>query len=103
MRQAAGLRQLTSSLATLQQRLADALELAALEDPALADDLAKEVLALGAELDRRETEAMLSGRYDQGERDPGHSRRRRRHRLAGLGRHAAAHVLALGGAIELCR
>ncbi len=66
MRQAAGLRQLTSSLATLQQRLADALELAALEDPALADDLAKEVLALGAELDRRETEAMLSGRYDQG-------------------------------------
>jgi peptide chain release factor 2 len=66
MRQAAGLRQLTSGLAALQQRLADARELAALEDPALADDLAKEVLALRAELDRRETEAMLSGEYDRG-------------------------------------
>jgi peptide chain release factor 2 len=66
MRRAAGLRQLTSSLAALQQRLADARELAALDDPALADDLAKEVLALSSELDRRETEAMLSGEYDQG-------------------------------------
>ncbi len=66
MRRAAGLRQLTSGLAALQQRLTDALELATLEDPALADDLANEVLALSAEFDRRETEAMLSGEYDQG-------------------------------------
>ena len=66
MRQASSLRALTAGLAALQQRLTDAQELAGLEDPALSDDLALEVSALQADLDRRETEAMLSGEYDQG-------------------------------------
>ena len=66
MRQAASLRLLTTSLAALQQRLADARELAALEDPALEQDLTREAESLSGEIDRRETEAMLSGEYDRG-------------------------------------
>jgi peptide chain release factor 2 len=66
MRQASSLRALTEGLAALQQRLADAQELAALEDPSLADELAAEVGALQADLGHRETEAMLSGEYDRG-------------------------------------
>jgi len=57
---------LTTSLAALQQRLADARELAALEDPALEEDLTREAESLSGEIDRRETEAMLSGEYDRG-------------------------------------
>lgn len=66
MRQASGLRQLTSGLETLRQRLADADELAALEDPALTQELELEVQSLRLEVDRRETEALLSGEYDRG-------------------------------------
>lgn len=65
MRQAAGLRQLTSGLDSLRQRLADALELSSLSDPALAQELEAEAQAIQAELDSRETESLLSGEYDR--------------------------------------
>ncbi len=48
-----------------EQRWQDAWELAELEDPDLADELAAEVEALARELRRRELQAMLAGPYDR--------------------------------------
>ena len=49
-------------------------------------------------LDKLETETLLSGENDRSQRHRHHPSRRGRYRVAGLGRHAAAHVLALGRA-----
>jgi peptide chain release factor 2 len=48
----------------LEQRAADALELASLDDESLYSELETEVAAIESELDRRELDAMLSGPYD---------------------------------------
>ena len=51
----------------LAQRVADALELAGLEDESLRAELEPEVEALEAEIGKREFKAMLSGEYDRGD------------------------------------
>ncbi len=43
------------------------MELAAMADESLEDDLQKEVLALQEEIEKREFDAMLSGEYDRGD------------------------------------
>lgn len=48
------------------QRIDDSLELAQMEDESLRDDLEKETAALEEELDRRELDVLLSGKYDRG-------------------------------------
>ncbi len=50
----------------LQQQLQDALELARLEDDSLLAELALETDQLEAEIEHRELEVMLSGKYDKG-------------------------------------
>jgi len=50
----------------LKQRIADALELAQLEDEALFTELDKETTAIEEQIDDLEFEAMLSGSYDRG-------------------------------------
>jgi peptide chain release factor 2 len=55
------------SWAALESRLADAQELAALEDSSLEAELAKEVKAIQEEIEKREFDAMLSGEYDRGD------------------------------------
>lgn len=48
------------------QRIDDSLELAQMEDESLRDELEKETAALEKELDRRELDVLLSGKYDRG-------------------------------------
>ena len=66
-------------------------------------DLRREIDGLRNLVDRLETESLLSGENDARNAivtiHPG----RRRHRVAGLGRHAAAHVSALGRAAGVSR
>jgi peptide chain release factor 2 len=50
----------------LEERTADTLELAQLEDESLQEELEIEVQAIEAEVERREFIAMLSGKYDHG-------------------------------------
>jgi peptide chain release factor 2 len=50
----------------LSRRVNDALELAALEDESLREDLQKETDALESELSKKELRAMLSGAHDKG-------------------------------------
>lgn len=49
---------------SVSTRVDDALELAALEDPTLLDDLQKEADALKVEVDKLSLQTMLSGEYD---------------------------------------
>ncbi len=51
----------------LEQRVADALELARLEDEDLKADLEPEVQEITREVENREFKAMLSGEYDEGD------------------------------------
>jgi len=51
---------------SLSQRIADMIELAQMEDPSLADELEKETVELETEVNKREFDAMLSGKYDKG-------------------------------------
>jgi peptide chain release factor 2 len=51
----------------LEQRVADALELAQLEDEDLKADLEPEVQEITQEVENREFKAMLSGEYDEGD------------------------------------
>ena len=51
----------------LEQRVADALELARLEDEDLKADLEPEVQEITREVENREFKAMLSGEYDKGD------------------------------------
>lgn len=50
----------------LDQRISDALELAQLEDESLLKELETELAELESEIDNREFEAMLSGKYARG-------------------------------------
>lgn len=67
MKKLASLRGQVEGWRQLRQRAADALELAALEDPDLRPELEHETDQLEAEIERRELETMLSGRYDRGD------------------------------------
>jgi len=51
----------------LAQQIADAMELARLDDESLRPDLTAETEALEAEITQRELNAMLSGEYDRGD------------------------------------
>ncbi len=64
MRQLSRLREETARWQDVAQRIADALELAALDDESLADELAAEVDALAATVDRLAFQTMFSGPYD---------------------------------------
>jgi peptide chain release factor 2 len=67
MRDLAGLRGEVESWQLLRQRVQDSLELANLEDESLRADLEVEISAIETELDHREFEAMLSGKFDRGD------------------------------------
>ena len=65
MRQASSLREETTALLRLRQRLTDALELAEMGDESLQDEMEAETEWLEAEVSRRETQSLLSGEYDR--------------------------------------
>jgi peptide chain release factor 2 len=65
MRDLAHLRQEVDGWRTLAQKVDDALELASLGDESLRGDIEAENSAIIKELDRRESEAQLSGPYDR--------------------------------------
>ncbi len=65
MKQLAALRDEIESWKKLQQRIADALELAQLEDEGLRPELQAEVDALEAETEEVELSTLLSGEYDK--------------------------------------
>jgi peptide chain release factor 2 len=65
MQRLSRLREDVDSWRALRQRTDDALELARLEDDGLASGIQTELDAIQEELDRREFQALLSGRYDQ--------------------------------------
>jgi peptide chain release factor 2 len=67
MRDLTGLRGEVESWQLLRQRVQDSLELASLEDESLRADLEVEISAIETELDHREFEAMLSGKFDRGD------------------------------------
>ena len=67
MKKLADLRSEIDSWHALEQRIADSLDLARLEDDSLRDELEIEVQAIEKDLDRRELRAMLSGPYDRGD------------------------------------
>jgi peptide chain release factor 2 len=50
----------------LEQRITDALELAQMEDDGLRAELEPETIALETEVEKRELNAMLSGKHDRG-------------------------------------
>jgi peptide chain release factor 2 len=50
----------------LQQRLSDTLELCQMEDDSLRPDLEAETAAIEAQVERREFQMMLAGKYDHG-------------------------------------
>lgn len=64
MRQLARLRRDVESWQQLQQRVLDARDLTELEDEELRSELETELDSLDAEIERRETQALLSGPYD---------------------------------------
>jgi len=65
MKKLSALRQEVEDWGRLHQRLADALELASLEDESLRPDLEPEAAALKKEVEQREFQAMLSGEHDR--------------------------------------
>jgi peptide chain release factor 2 len=65
MQRLSRLRDDVESWRALQQRTDDALELANLEDESLKDEIESELSAIQEDLDRREFQALLSGRYDE--------------------------------------
>ncbi len=64
MRQLSRLREETARWQGVAQQIADALELAVLDDESLAEELTAEVDTLAATVDRLAFQAMLSGPYD---------------------------------------
>ena len=70
-------------------------------DGEMADEIDGSLEPVRAELERLQEEALFTGEYDAERRGRDDPRRRGRHRLAGLGRDAAAHVPALGGGPRL--
>jgi peptide chain release factor 2 len=67
MKELAALRQEVEDWERLQQSVADALELARLDDESLRLELERETAQAEAEIDRREFELMLSGKHDHGD------------------------------------
>jgi peptide chain release factor 2 len=67
MKKLAGLREEVEGWQSLSQRVSDALELAQLDDESLRSELEPETTALEDEIQRRELEAMLSGKFDHGD------------------------------------
>jgi peptide chain release factor 2 len=65
MRRLARLQQDVHGWHALQQRVKDAVELAALDDDDIRGDLEKELAELQDEVNRRESRALLSGPYDK--------------------------------------
>ena len=84
-----------SDLARRSDDIAAYLELAS-EGENVAADLKREIAALRETVNRIETETLLSGENDARNAIVTIHPWRRRNRIAGLGRHAAAHVSALG-------
>ena len=62
---AASLRNDVEDWRSFRQRIHDGLELAALEDESLREELESEINKIEAELDKRSFAAMLSGPYDE--------------------------------------
>ena len=67
MRRLSGLQEETERWNTIAQRVRDALELAALEDESLAEELAAETDRLEREIERLEFHLLLSGPHDRGD------------------------------------
>ncbi len=67
MKQLTSLRRDIEGWQIIRQRVADALELAGLEDETLRGELEPETDAIEKELEKREFTAMLSGKYDRGD------------------------------------
>ena len=67
MKRLSKLREEAEDWLKVRQRLADALELAQMGDESLRPDLEAECQVLEADLQHREFEAMLSGKYDRGD------------------------------------
>ncbi len=65
MRRLAQVREEVERWRSLRQRVEDALELAGLGDEALQPEIAAELSSIQAEIQSRETSAILSGRYDR--------------------------------------
>ncbi|MEE8121379.1 MAG: peptide chain release factor 2 [Anaerolineales bacterium] len=65
MRRLARLQRVVDGWHAIQERAKDAVELAALEDEDMRGDLEKELAELQDEVNRRETQALLSGPYDK--------------------------------------
>ena len=64
MRLLSNLRESVGAWRALQQRTADALELAQLEDDSLRSEIEQESLEIDGQLDQMEFATLLSGRYD---------------------------------------
>lgn len=67
MKALSSLREEVDDWHSLNQRVRDALELAELEDDGLLPELEKEAREIENELERREFDAMLAGKYDRGD------------------------------------
>lgn len=65
MRRLAQVREEVDRWRSLRQRVEDALELAGLGDEGLQPEIAAELSSIRAEIESRETSAILSGRYDR--------------------------------------
>ncbi len=65
MKRLSRVRKEVQSWRELQQKTADALELARLEDEELREELTNELTTIEDELENREFQALLSGEYDQ--------------------------------------
>jgi peptide chain release factor 2 len=66
MKSISDLRTEVDSWASLAQRVQDAYELAELDDEGLSSELEPEVFKIEAELDKRELQVLLGGRFDRG-------------------------------------
>jgi peptide chain release factor 2 len=67
MKKISTLQEEVDQLRILTQRATDALELAQMEDESIYAELAKETNLIESDVERREFDAMLSGKYDQGD------------------------------------
>ena len=67
MKRLSSLREEVQDWTHLKQKLDDALELARLEDEALREELESELEIIEKDIDQREFDLMLAGRYDRGD------------------------------------